>query len=160
MTDENPFADASKLLAGLDFARLSAAQEAKHRHQTEALLLGMIEIADSLRELERYCGELVAKGQKEVPQRSSGLILRKLLKLLGQAGVRPMKATGEPLDLARHEVVAVRAHRSAADDIVLEETVDGYLWNEQTLRRARVVISRLEAGEGGEPHGGASGEPR
>lgn len=159
MSEDDLAADTAKLLAGLDFARLSAAREATHRQQTEALLLGMIEIADSLQALERYCGGLVAKGQKEAPQRSTGLILRKLWKLLEQAGVRRMNATGGLLDLACHEVVAVRADPSAADDIVLEEAVDGYLWNGQVLRRARVVVCRSAAGEPDEPPGGASGGP-
>lgn len=159
MSRDDLFADADRFLAGFDFARMSAAQEEKHRRETEALLLGLIEIADSLRDLERHSGELVARGHEEIPHKSVRLLVRKVLKLLAQAGVRPMNAVGEALDLNRHEVVEMRVGPSAADDVILEEIVDGYLWNDRTLRRARVVVSRPEAEESGESAVGGSGEP-
>jgi molecular chaperone GrpE len=70
-----------------------------------------------------------------------------MLKALDKADVEPMNAAGMPLDLERHEVLAVRVDPSVPEDTVLEEALRGYLWKQRLLRRARVVISRCQDSE-------------
>lgn len=159
MSQGDPFADSDRLLAGFDFARMAAAQDERHRQELAALLLGVIEIGDSLRDLERHSRELVARGHREVPHRSTEVLFRKLLQLLAQADVRPMSCVGGPLDLDRHQVVAVRVDAAIEDDTVVEETTCGYTWHDKTLRRAQVVVSRSTADERPPAHP-PQGEPR
>lgn len=148
MTEDDLGIATDKLLAGLDFAQLSAEREAKHKRQIESLLVGVVEIADAIGALERHTAGLVDAGHAEVPHRSVHLIGRKLRHLLARSGVHPMRAAGKPLDLERHEVVEVRESSSLGEDTVIEEKLEGYVWNDKTLRRARVVVSRPEKGAG------------
>lgn len=147
MSDKHLIADVDKILEGLDFARLSAARDEGTRREKEALLLRLIEIADSLRALEGHCRDLAEAGHEEVPHRTVKLICRQVMAVLEGEGVRPMEATGRPLDLDLHEVVAVRSRVDVEEDSVLEEIVFGYLWNDQPLRRAKVVICAAEGAE-------------
>jgi molecular chaperone GrpE len=148
MSPQDPGADLDKILEGLDFARLSEAREEQARRDRERLLLRLVDVADALRALSSHCRDLVEAGHREVPSRSAELILRQLLAVLAEAGVRPMEAAGRPVDLELHEVVAVRAEPGAEEDSVLEELVFGYLWNDRPLRRAKVVIAAAEGAEG------------
>ncbi|MCP3961113.1 MAG: nucleotide exchange factor GrpE [bacterium] len=147
MSDKHLTADVDKILEGLDFARLSAARDEKSRAEKKDLLLRLIEVADSLRALKNHCRELAEAGHDEVPYNSVKLICRQLLAVLEGEDVRPMKAAGHPLDLALHEVVAVRPESDAEEDSVLEEVVFGYLWNDQPLRRAKVIVCAADGVE-------------
>jgi len=144
MSKDDLFVSADKMLAAMDFAEVTAAQEEKHKKQMANLLLNFLDVMDSMQTLEAHCQDLYASGHEHIPLRSVSIIVRQISSLLSKAGVEPMNGAGHSLDLNLHEVVAVRTDLSTAEDTVLEELLRGYMWNKDLLRRAKVVISRQE----------------
>ena len=145
MAKDELFGDAGRLLAAMDFTAMTAAQEEKQRKEMTDLLLGFLEVVDSLQSLEAHCRELVESGHPQVPLRSVSVTTRKALQVLGKAGVTPMNDTGSKLDLDRHEVAAISTTSPEDADVVVGESLSGYLWNNRLLRRAKVTVS---SGEG------------
>jgi molecular chaperone GrpE (heat shock protein) len=145
MTSKGSGDDADRMFSAMDFGKMMdvagavAAQNEKHRKETADLLLGFLEVVDSLEALGAHCQELVEGGCEHIPLNTT---LRQALSVLSRAGVEQMNAAGRPLNLAEHEVEAVRTNTSAEEDTVLEEKLRGYLWNGTLLRRAKVVVAQ------------------
>jgi len=59
-----------------------------------------------------------------------------------------MQLVGLPFDPRRARVVATQAGSSAADGTVLEEVRTGFLWDDQVLRTADVIVSKSASGQG------------
>ncbi len=149
MTGDDPLALTDKFLATLDFERASAAKEEQHNKELTDLLLGLLDVADSLLDLEAHCRDLVRDGHERVPYRTVSLIARRMLGVLDQAQVAPVSPVGGPLDLERHQVTGVRNDPATEADTVLEETLRGYTWRNRPLRRAKVVVSGTVGTSGG-----------
>ena len=141
MSDEDFFATADKMLAGMDFAAESAAQRAGHRQEMVRTLSAFLPVIDSLEALQGHCAELAEQGHREVPSRSVDVLVKQAFQALASLEVEPMNATDGELDLDLHEVVGVRAVAGVDEDTVLEETLRGYLWKGELLRGARVVVA-------------------
>ncbi len=119
-------------------------QASAQQQRFDGLVLDLLGVADSLHALDDHFAELERRGER-VPRKSVDVALRKLLGVLKKHRVEPMQCTGLPLDLDHHEVVEVKHVRDTPDDIVLEESVRGYLSADRVLRYAKVVVSRNEA---------------
>lgn len=78
-------------------------------------------------------------------RRRTDVVLRILLRALKSQGVEPMHSAGNPFDLARHCAIGVRAVDGLPDDVVVEETERGYIWNDAVLRQAQVIVSQATA---------------
>jgi molecular chaperone GrpE len=141
MTNSEKSLSFDRMLAGYDAEEKSKATQ----RQLERLLVELLGIVDALRDLELHCAELERKGTKGVPRRSVDIVLRKVMAVLASHHVTPMNCKGQPFDLEKHEVMEVKSVRDSSDDIVLEESVHGYMWRERVLRHAKVIISRAEA---------------
>jgi molecular chaperone GrpE len=140
MSDE-PVLGAGQVLAAMDYVSRMQARELEHRRATGQLLGELLDVADALQDLEGHCRDLARAGQEQATAHSITAITRRLLDVLGRAGVEPMNAAGKPLDLALHEVVAVRPDSRAEEGTVLEEVCRGYFWHSNLLRRARVIVA-------------------
>ena len=125
----------------MDLAGIAAEQNEKHRKEISTLLLGFLEVVDSIEALGEHCQELVAAGHQHIPARTVNTVLGQARNVLRRMEVEPMKAVGQPLNLNWHDVDAVGSDSSVEQDPVLEEKVRGYLWKGALLRRAKVVIS-------------------
>jgi molecular chaperone GrpE (heat shock protein) len=145
MTIDDPRLAIDKLFAGYD------AQERLNSQQRrfEQLLVELLSVVDALHDLEQYCDGLERKGVQGVPRRSVEVVLRRLMGVLKSQQVEPMNCKGQPLDLERHEVIEVKDMHDMPDDVVLEESVRGYIGPNRVLRHAKVVISRAAARETG-----------
>jgi molecular chaperone GrpE len=72
------------------------------------------------------------------------MVEKKLLKVLGGAGMEVLDPVGQPFDPARHEAVATEPAQSAADDHVVSRVYQrGYVFGGQLLRPARVVVKQF-----------------
>ena len=143
MTDRDPIAQAGGLLAAWNCSQMLEEEKDRHRAEKRRLLLRFLDVLDGLQALEAYCAELVEQGQTGVPHRSVTLLTEQMLAVFAEAGVRPLPALGQPVDLSRHDVSGTQPSDAVEPDTVLQEEERGYLWNDQLLRRARVVASRL-----------------
>lgn len=76
------------------------------------------------------------------------MTLRRLDQVLLDRGVIAMKLLDRPLDPRLARVIGTRADAAAAEGTVIEEVRSGFLWDEQVLRTAEVIVSKGDAGPG------------
>jgi molecular chaperone GrpE len=69
------------------------------------------------------------------------LIRRSLLDVLRQQQVVPLTAQGNPFDPQRMYAVGRRETEELPDNTVCQEVVRGYLWKDQILREAQVIVA-------------------
>ncbi len=76
------------------------------------------------------------------------MTLRRFDQVLLDRRVVPMQLVGQPFDPRRARVVGTSAENSAADGTVIEEVQAGFLWDDQVLRTADVIVSKNATGTG------------
>ncbi len=99
--------------------------------------------------LDRVLRRNVSGG--EAWQEGLRLTLRRLDQVLFDRRVVPMRLEGQPFDPLRARAVAIVADGTARDGTVIEEVRTGFLWDEQVLRTAEVVVSQSDAQTGDKP---------
>jgi len=80
------------------------------------------------------------------------ILARKLRKILGDLGLRPIESLGNPFDPRLHEAIA-GGGSDGAEGIVLEEYQKGYLLGEKVIRPSRVKIAERRQESQEENHG-------
>jgi len=78
----------------------------------------------------------------EAWQEGLRMILRRLDQVLLDRGIVAMQLVGQPFDPRRARVVATSPDRAAAEGMVIEEVRVGFLWDDQVLRTAEVIVSK------------------
>jgi len=76
------------------------------------------------------------------------MTVRRLDQVLLDRRVVPMQLAGQPFDPRRARVVGTSADSAAADGTVLQEVRAGFLWDDQVLRTADVIVSKSATGTG------------
>jgi len=84
----------------------------------------------------------------EAWQEGLRMTLRRFDQVLLDRRVVPMQLVGQPFDPRRARVVGTSAENSAADGTVIEEVRAGFLWDDQVLRTADVIVSKSATGTG------------
>ncbi len=79
------------------------------------------------------------------------MTVRRLDQVLLDRGVVATHLVGQPFDPRRARVVATAPDSSVAEGTVIEEVRTGFLWEDQVLRTAEVIVSK-----GGAPQGDLS----
>lgn len=75
-------------------------------------------------------------------QQGLELIRRQLLEVLQQQQVTPMEAQGKPFDpQCMHAIGRQELDTAVEDNRVYQEVVRGYLWGDQILREAQVIVA-------------------
>ncbi len=87
------------------------------------------------------------KASGENWQEGLRITLRRLDQVLLDRRVVPVPMLGQPLDPRRARVVATSADSTAPDGIVIEEVRSGFLWEDQVLRTADVIVSKTPKGD-------------
>jgi molecular chaperone GrpE len=76
------------------------------------------------------------------------MTVRRLDQVLLDRGVLATHLVGQPFDPRRARVVATAPDASVAEGTVIEEVRTGFLWEDQVLRTAEVIVSKAGAPEG------------
>ncbi|MBA2302019.1 MAG: nucleotide exchange factor GrpE [Acidobacteria bacterium] len=84
----------------------------------------------------------------EAWQEGLRMTLRRLDQVLLDRRVVPTQLVGLPFDPRHARVIGTSADGSAADGTVLEEVHTGFLWDDQVLRTADVIVSKSATGKG------------
>ena len=84
----------------------------------------------------------------EAWQEGLRMTLRRLDQALLDRRIVPMQLVGQPFDPRRARVVGTSAESAAADGTVIEEVRAGFLWDDQVLRTADVMVSKSVTGTG------------
>lgn len=142
--------DTRNLMRQLAEAKLSLSeQERLHIDKTKRLLLAIVEITDAF---ERVFSSIHAKEDQINRQmkiwignfRSVRLLLDKLLTEQGVAKIENLDQGFDPL---WHKVADVVIDSSKPHGTIVEEVEKGYLWQNQILRKAGVVVVRNTEGK-------------
>jgi molecular chaperone GrpE len=146
----------------------AALEQELRRNQTEArerersvlrpLLLELLELRDRLvAGLQqpvppvRWIDRLRRRRSDEVESWREGMniMLRRLDRILGDQRVVPIEVVGRPFDPHQSRVVGTARDAVARSGIVLEEIRAGFLWDEDLLRIAEVIVNVADS-DGGE----------
>ncbi|MFL5287032.1 MAG: nucleotide exchange factor GrpE [Rhodopila sp.] len=84
----------------------------------------------------------------EAWQEGLRMIIRRLDQVLFDRGVVAMQLVGKALDPRRARVVATAPDSSVPTGTVIEEVRTGFLWDDQVLRTAEVIVSKGANGNG------------
>ena len=82
-----------------------------------------------------------SRGRDGAWQEGLSMTLRRFDQVLQDRGVRLMELLGRPLDPALARVIGMVADRTAEAGTVVEEVRAGFLWEDQVLRTAEVIVS-------------------
>ena len=108
----------------------------------EALIKELLLIIDNL--------ELAINSSKDEENSNNGLIegidmtLKKLLKILGEFGLKQIESLENPFDPNFHQAVMQEETDKHSQNTVIKELQKGYILNERLLRPAMVVVSKKQ----------------
>ncbi len=149
-------ASQANLQQELDRARSAAHDQADAA--LRPLLLDVVDLRDRLLAALKlagtarpgWAGRLLRRPASggEAWQEGLRMTVRRLDQALLDRRVVPMQLAGLPFDPRRARVVATSADSAAADGTVLEEVRAGFLWDDQVLRTAEVIVSKNASGQG------------
>jgi len=109
---------------------------------TEELTKSLLPLIDNL--------EIAIASAKQNEGRSSfvegiELIYKDLMSILGEEGLKSIKAVGEKFDPYKHEVIMTVVDDSLPEDTVLEELEKGYMLGSKVIRTAKVKVSKIKS---------------
>ncbi|MCK5507213.1 MAG: nucleotide exchange factor GrpE [Desulfobacterales bacterium] len=108
----------------------------------ESLLKELLLIIDNL--------ELAIDSSKDKKNSNNGLIegidmtLKKLVKILGDFGLKQIESLEKPFDPNFHQAVMQEETDKHSQNTVIKELQKGYILNERLLRPAMVVVSKKQ----------------
>jgi molecular chaperone GrpE len=105
----------------------------------EALKSFMIGLLDVMDDLERFLD--LAREETSPFIDGIRLVHRKLLALLEMEGAHPFDSVGKPFDPALHEVAGTQPANEQNEGIVIAEARRGYMFRDELLRTARVIVA-------------------
>ncbi|MBF0626264.1 MAG: nucleotide exchange factor GrpE [Magnetococcales bacterium] len=127
-------------------------QQRRTREERRPLLLELLELrdrmADGLAASDHHRPGIVARWLARERAWRAGvregqvMVLRRLDQILAGQGVRPLPGPGAPLDLEKMRAVGVVDRPDLPNGVVVEERRRGYLWAEQLLRPAEVLVNK------------------
>jgi len=149
-------ASQANLQQDLDRARAAARDQADAA--LRPLLLDVIDLRDRLLAAlvsaaaarPGWAGRLLRRPASggEAWQEGLRMTLRRLDQVLLDRRVVPMQMAGRSFDPRRARVVGTSADSAAPDGTVIEEVRAGFLWDEQVLRTADVIVSKSATATG------------
>lgn len=93
-----------------------------------------------LGEFEKAINSMKESQGKESTNEGIKMIFNQLYKTLEEEGLKPIESIGKKHDPFLHEVIKIIDSREE-EGIVLEEIQKGYLFNDNLLRPAKVIVS-------------------
>lgn len=113
-------------------------------YATEKLVRKLINHYDDLLRAEKV---IDAKESDDSVKKGFKLLMKNFEKILSEEGVEPMEAEGKIFDPYKHEVKLVKINDDLPENTIIEELSKGYLYNNEVLRPAMVVISTKSKNE-------------
>ncbi len=110
------------------------------KNASESVLKGLLPIVD---DFERGLEASVNAEDPADIRKGMELIYQKLVKFLGQNGVKAIDSTGKPFDAELHEAIAmVPVTDEAQKGVVIDTPTKGYTLNDKVLRHAKVAVGQ------------------
>jgi molecular chaperone GrpE len=142
-----------------ELKRARAEAHDRERVLLKPLLLDIIEVRDrlsaglkptmaaSLRWYERFRPKTKREAE-EAWREGMRMTLRRIDKLLADRRIVATETVGHPFDPRLAAAVATIEDPAAADGIVVEEVRPGFLWQDELLRPAEVIVARRHVRNG------------
>ena len=135
--------------ADFDNARKRLAKEREEfvKFSQERLIREALPILDNFERALAHWEETNFSKPEAVQSLNTGLqmMLKQLLSVLENHGLKRFSSEGEPFDPHRHEAVG-QVEEEGPEDVVVHEILPGYLLHDRVLRPAKVRI-RVKKGE-------------
>jgi molecular chaperone GrpE len=80
--------------------------------------------------------------------RGIGLTVRRLDRMLAERRVSRIELVGQRFDPRLARAVGTRQDANVAPGVVVDEVRAGYLWDDELLRAAEVIVSKAGEGDG------------
>jgi molecular chaperone GrpE len=124
-----------------NYRRRTAKERAEAASRGQAELVG--KLVDALDDLSRFADIDPATTDPMTLHKGIELVEQKMLKTLGAAGLEVLNPIDQTFDPTMHEAVATEPALSAEDDDTVGKVFQqGYRFNGQLLRPARVVVKQ------------------
>jgi molecular chaperone GrpE len=123
-------------------------QERKHTEEARRNLLNLLEVLDAF---ERVSRSIHAKQDLVSPQMKIWIgnystVRRLLERFLSEQGITRIEILDQTFDPQWHKVADIVADSTKSDGTITEEVKKGYVWHNQVLRKAEVVVVRNAEG--------------
>ena len=141
----------SRALRDLEAAKARVERDAKATadEMRKRLVLQLLPVIDNL---DRTIRAAEDSGDAPAVVQGVRLVRTQLESTLRGYGVTPIDATNQRFDPARHEAVSmIPVIDPLANGVVLDQTEPGYLFGEQLLRPAKVVVAKYTGSVGAAP---------
>jgi molecular chaperone GrpE len=137
-----------------ELKRVQAEARERGRAQLRPLLLELLDLRDRLaaglqqptaplkRWFDRWRRRLA---EPESWREGLGITLRRLDRILAERRVVRIETAGQPFDPRTARAVGTTQDTSAGAGIVMDEVSAGYMWDEELLRAAEVIVSKAGA---------------
>ena len=99
-------------------------------------------IIPTIDDLERTLDSVKLKKKDDPFYNGIVMIIEKLHKTLLEYGVKSFDSIGEKFDTSLHDAIANQESKDHEDGTVLIEYQKGYVYNENIIRHAKVVVSK------------------
>jgi molecular chaperone GrpE len=136
----------------VELKRARAETEEKQREVMKPLLLEIIDIRDRLHTAVKPSGAgprwyerlypKVLQDTRASEREGIGMIVRRLERMLAERRVVPTEVLGRPFNPRIATAVATVERPGVADGQVVEELRPGFLWNDDLLRPAEVIVAK------------------
>lgn len=114
----------------------------RHSYRMRALEGILRKLISHYDDLLRARDVIEALEDGEKVQQGFAMIIKNFEKLLAEEGVKPMEAIGKEFDPYKHEAAYTMEREDLPEHTIIEEVERGYLFNNDVLRPAKVVISK------------------
>ncbi|MFX1275607.1 MAG: nucleotide exchange factor GrpE [Promethearchaeota archaeon] len=128
-----------------NYKKISDREKQKYTtYALEKILIKLINHYDDLLRAEKII-ETIENGDSI--KKGFNLLIKNFEKVLAEEKVIPMETEGQIFDPYKHEVKLVRINDDLPENTIVEELNKGYLYNNEVLRPAMVVISKKSKSE-------------
>jgi molecular chaperone GrpE len=106
-----------------------------------AILRDILHVLDGFDRALKYFSKAGGAGTVEQYREGVELLARQVLDTLAQSGVEPIAAKGTPFDPHLHEALSLEETFEVADGIIVSEVRRGYMFKDNLLRPAQVIVA-------------------
>lgn len=150
--ETNPLEEAQEEIADLKdkYLRLSAEFD-NYRKRTmrekaelrltaaEGVLTDLLPVVD---DLERAIDNMKKNEELEPALEGVELIFHKLMKTLGDNGLKAIETEGKKFDTDYHEAIALLPGKKEDKDMIMDCVQKGYILNEKVIRHSKVAVGK------------------
>lgn len=120
--------------------KIAQAEAEKKKQEIDDLLEAMIALADSLEDIYKYAFKSVQGSWKE----QVSLLWKKIADQLEKFEIKRIEGTGTFFDPHLHVASEVKEYPGVAHGQILDVIKCGYMYKEKILRKAEVIVNKLE----------------